>query len=95
MNNIKKQLQIEYKETTKIYQAFPAYYLKELKPEQKGLLIFHKMGTGKTFTGLHLLNEFSDKKAVVVCPDYLIETWKKEQEKLGVMLSIQYIDKIF
>jgi hypothetical protein len=31
------------------YQLYPAFYLKHLKPDQKGLLVNHLMGTGKTF----------------------------------------------
>jgi superfamily II DNA or RNA helicase len=73
------------------YQLFPAYYLKHLKPSQKGLLINHLMGTGKTFTGLNFLNEFKDKKAYVICPGYLINTWNNEKIKLKIDLDIEYI----
>ncbi len=81
---------IKYNIDLKPYQLFPTYYLKNIEPSQKGLLINHLMGTGKTFTGLHFLNTYKEYNLYVICPEYLINTWKSENEKLGSNLNISF-----
>lgn len=68
----------------KKHQVFPAYYLKYLFPEQKGLLLNHLMGTGKTISGLHFMMEFKEYNRYLVCPRSLIQTWLNEMSRLGV-----------
>ncbi len=68
----------------RFYQTFPAFYLKNIAPEQKGLLVNHLMGTGKTFTGINFLTDYPDKKALIVCSSYLKNIWINELNKLGI-----------
>ncbi len=77
----------------RFYQTFPAFYLKNIAPEQKGLLVNHLMGTGKTFTGINFLTDYPDKKALIVCPEHLKSNWINELNKLGVNnLSISFLN---
>lgn len=92
IQKFKEKLKQNYKYELRLYQTFPVYYLKELYPNQKGLLINHLMGTGKTFTGLHFINEFKDKIPLIVCPYYLITNWQNEAVKLGIDKPIKYLN---
>lgn len=44
---------------------------------QKGMLVYHYMGTGKTLTGLSFLKNF-ENPAVIICPSELITVWQNE-----------------
>jgi superfamily II DNA or RNA helicase len=71
----------------RFYQTFPAFYLKNIAPNQKGLLINHLMGTGKTFTGINFITDYPDKKVLIVCPTHLKSNWINEIDKLGANVN--------
>ncbi len=48
---------------------------------QHGLLVYHKMGTGKTRTILALTYEYPDYQWIVVLPDGLQQNWASEIKK--------------
>jgi len=50
---------------------------------QKGMLIYHELGTGKTFTGLGFLINYPNDKCVVMCPTNLKNTWKSEMDRVN------------
>lgn len=81
---LKEKLQRPYKYDLRMYQLYPSYYLRHLAPEQKGLLVNHLMGTGKTFTGINFMTDYPEYEKIVVCPDYLVDNWKQEIIKLGI-----------
>ncbi len=91
INNIITSFKKEYKLKLNLHQVYPAYYLKYLEPFQKGLLVNHYMGTGKTFTALNYFIEFKNKSAVLICESHIIENWKNEIEKLGIEIDITFI----
>jgi len=86
LDRIKKNFKIELMP----HQLFPGYYLKYLKPNQKGLLLNHHMGTGKSFTILNIIHEFKDYKPIIVCPEYLIANWYLELNKLDLGINITF-----
>jgi superfamily II DNA or RNA helicase len=49
---------------------------------QHGMLVAHKMGGGKTLTGLMFLLNFPDREKVIVCPKFLKSVWTSESIKL-------------
>jgi hypothetical protein len=52
---------------------------------QRSILLFHFMGTGKTITTLKYLSHFiKKKKFLIVCPDNIIQTWIIEIQKLNL-----------
>lgn len=56
-------------------------------PKNKGLIIFHSVGSGKTLTSLYaakkLLDVYPDKKVYVAVPPSLIGNYRKEIEKFN------------
>ena len=52
--------------------------------QQKGMLIYHKMGTGKTLTALIFAMTFPNKRVIVVAPEEILFTWKQEVARLGL-----------
>ncbi len=88
-----KKLARSFNYDLRFYQTYPAFYLKNIAPEQKGLLVNHLMGTGKTFTGINFLTDYPNKKALIVCPEHLKSNWINELNKLGVNnLSISFLN---
>lgn len=51
--------------------------------KQKGLVMYHGMGTGKTLTSLGIIMNYENNKSVIFCPSHLNYTWKKEMEKVN------------
>lgn len=50
---------------------------------QRSILLFHFMGTGKTITSLKFLSHFMKKKKfLIVCPNNIIQTWLMEIQVL-------------
>ena len=56
------------------HQMTPINYLLE-HPEQKGLLIAHYLGTGKTFLSLAFASKMHNKEIFIVIPDFLRASW--------------------
>jgi hypothetical protein len=69
--------------TVALHQIFPSYYLKVIQPEQKGLLINHYMGTGKTMTGIQMMYTFHDKPKILLIPKVLNSVWVNTIKELG------------
>lgn len=52
---------------------------------QRSILLFHFMGTGKTITSLKFLSHFiKKKKFLIVCPNNIIQTWLMEIKVLNL-----------
>jgi hypothetical protein len=50
-----------------------------------GILLYHKMGTGKTVTAIAALMSYASRRRVVVAPAELVEdVWAKEIKALGI-----------
>lgn len=58
------------------------YLLKH--PEQKGLLLYHALGSGKTYLSLAYAEKFQDKKVVVLLPRFLKSNWVSQMQSFGV-----------
>jgi hypothetical protein len=71
------------KKTILLHQIYPSYYLAVEQPDQKGLLINHYMGTGKTTTGIQFMYTFYQKKKIIVLPSYIKSVWEKEIQGYG------------
>ena len=57
---------------------------------QKGMLIYHKMGTGKTLTALIFAMTFPNRRVIVVAPEEILFTWKHEVAKLGLLRPFEW-----
>jgi hypothetical protein len=65
------------------HQYFPINYLMK-HPEQKGLLLAHYLGTGKTYTALAYAEKNPDQQIIVLAPSFLESNWLIHLEKMGV-----------
>lgn len=48
---------------------------------QKGLLLYHHMGTGKTFLALTILLNFPEHEKIIYCPEQIKSVWQNQIEK--------------
>lgn len=71
------------------HQLLPIKYLKE-HPEQKGLLINHYMGTGKTFLAFGLGEAFPESQVIIIAPRFLEGHWRKQMGAYGVKSTRRY-----
>jgi hypothetical protein len=62
----------------------------EKNPSQKGILVFHEMGTGKTYTGVAFLYMFPNTEKIIICPESIWVTWKKHLEFLNCEIPNTY-----
>ena len=67
-----------------LHQLYPPYVLKERLPKQKGLLINHYMGTGKTLTGLNFMYRFKEFPKIIVTPSEIRSVWIKQISDLNL-----------
>lgn len=62
--------------------------------KHRGLLAIHSTGSGKTLTAVTasqcFLDEYPDRRVVVITPTSLLSNFKKEMEKYGVLNSGKY-----
>lgn len=65
------------------HQMTPINYLLE-HPEQKGLLIAHYLGTGKTFLSLAFASKMHNKQVFIVIPDFLRASWNYHMERMSL-----------
>ena len=72
------------KTTLRPHQQYPIDYLLKKNPDQKGLLIYHGLGTGKTYLSLGFIEKFPDKKILLMMPRFLISTWKIQMKDFGI-----------
>ena len=69
------------------YQNVPVKQLLSKCPKQKGVLVWHEMGTGKTLTGLSMIAALKNLRIIVILPKSLIDVWFAEGRKHGVDLQ--------
>lgn len=50
--------------------------------KQKGMILFHEMGTGKTLTALGILLNYRFDQTAIFCDPVLLYTWQKEMKKI-------------
>ena len=71
-------------------------YMFRIQPEQKGLLVAHYMGTGKSITALCFLMQYhktdTSKRLTIVHPTGLRQVWDGETKALGVSSLLKQID---
>ncbi|MES2504896.1 MAG: DEAD/DEAH box helicase family protein [Myxococcota bacterium] len=53
-------------------------------PEQKGLLINHYMGTGKTFLAIGFAEKFPDTPVIVLAPRFIEGHWLQQMKQFGI-----------
>lgn len=63
--------------TLEQHQVFVAKLMNPITP-YNGLLLFHNVGTGKTCTALTIAEQFTNKRAHIIHPKTLRETWMNE-----------------
>lgn len=70
-------------------------------PDQKGLLLFHSLGSGKTYITLDYTEKHPDKKVVILLPEFLKGNWVGQMKSFGVsnpsryeMISLNQPDKL-
>lgn len=71
------------------HQIAPIQYLLE-HPEQKGLLIAHYLGTGKTFLSLAFAELVANKKVVIVVPEFLRASWVSQMSRMHLQKPERY-----
>jgi SNF2 family DNA or RNA helicase len=76
------------------HQEEPIEHIINKCSNQKGMILFHHMGTGKTITALFFLLNFQGTtlKSLVICPDEIKVVWYNEIKKQG--LPSNMIDQI-
>lgn len=71
------------------HQLYPIQYLQKHE-EQKGLLINHYMGTGKTFLAIGAGEAFSKYKVIIIAPRFLEGHWHQQLLNYGVKDMSRY-----
>ena len=71
------------------HQKAPVKYLMS-HPEQKGLLLFHSMGSGKTFIAIDYAEKNPDKNVIILLPEFLKSNWMTQMQKFGVKNPSRY-----
>lgn len=65
------------------HQEYPVNYLFN-NSKIKGLLIYHGIGTGKTYLSLGYTNHFKKKTVFVILPRFLKSTWNLQIKSYGI-----------
>ena len=71
------------------HQLVPIDYL-EKNTDIKGLLLYHYLGTGKTFLSLGFAERNQDQEVLILVPDFLVTHWKKNIDLYGVTNRDRY-----
>ncbi len=71
------------------HQIEPIEYLLQ-HPEQKGLILAHYLGTGKTFTALGFAEKNPDKKVIILAPSFLESNWVSQMQNMGIKNTDRY-----
>lgn len=74
--------------TLQPHQIIPIEYLLK-NPDQKGLVLAHYLGTGKTYTALAFA-EKTDKNVFIVIPDFLRASWLYHLETMSLQNDPRY-----
>jgi superfamily II DNA or RNA helicase len=73
------------------HQKHVIQYIVSKCRKQKGLLVSHLMGTGKTITGIFFLKNFKKYKKVIIAPAALKSMWKKACMDNNISQGVQFI----
>ncbi len=71
------------------HQAAPIEYLLK-HPQQKGLLLAHYLGTGKTFTALGFAEMMGEKQVIILGPETLRSNWQYHMGRMGLKNPARY-----
>lgn len=71
------------------HQKLPVQYLND-HPQQKGLLLFHSLGSGKTYAALDYTERNPGKKVVILLPEFLKSNWVTQMKSFGVKNPSRY-----
>lgn len=70
------------------YQKTAVRHLFKKCMKQNGLIIYWRMGTGKTIATWIVVAKYAEKvknlKVLIVCPEQIVEIWKSEKQKLKI-----------
>jgi hypothetical protein len=64
------------------YQSLPVEYL--YRSNQKGLLIDHSLGSGKTILALGFAEKYEQHPVFIIVPDFLKSNWKIVMQRYGI-----------
>ena len=64
-------------------QKYPVDYLYN-RPDQKGLLIYHDLGSGKTVLSLGFAEKYLESQIFIIMPRFLKSNWKIQMEKFNL-----------
>ena len=80
-----------YASTVKLrpHQSYPIDFLEKRK-DQKGLIIYHGLGTGKTFLSLAFTEKYPDKDVVILLPRFLKSNWEIQMKTYGLKNKSRY-----
>lgn len=59
--------------------------------ENRGLILYHNLGSGKTVTSIGCGEEYAEKQKIVIVPASLQENYKKELKKFGANVNMYSI----
>ena len=72
------------------HQMAVAMHLAARCKSQKGMLVYHGMGSGKTLTALIFAMTFPDHRVIIVTPHEIQFSWKAEVKRLELRRHIQW-----
>ncbi len=81
--SIKQRVKGTGKITLLPHQLVPIDFMHR-HPEQKGILVNHYMGTGKTFLGIGFAQSYPDRPVIILAPRFLESHWKNQLQEYGV-----------
>lgn len=71
------------------HQKAPVDYLLK-HPEQKGLLLYHSLGSGKTYAALAYTEKSPNQSVIILLPEFLKSNWITQMKSFGVKDSSRY-----
>lgn len=71
------------------HQLVPIDYLLK-HPEQKGLLVNHYMGTGKTYLGIGFAESMLNHPVIILAPKFIESNWMTSLANYGVKIPSRY-----
>lgn len=71
------------------HQKYTVDYLNS-HPNQKGILLFHELGSGKTYLSLAYTESHPKKKVIVLLPRFLKSNWLSQMASYGVKDPSRY-----
>lgn len=63
--------------------------------DQHGLLLYQKLGSGKTYTALYAAKNYPNNKTILMVPNTVSNLWKRVAKEIGVPLfDIYHLDQL-